>query len=49
MSAHTLSSRVAIVTGGAKNLGGLISRERATHGWWITGQTIFANGGYTTR
>ena len=18
-------------------------------GWWITGQTIFANGGYTTR
>ncbi len=21
----------------------------ATNGWWITGQTIFANGGYTTR
>lgn len=21
----------------------------ATEGWWITGQTIFANGGYTTR
>lgn len=21
----------------------------ATQGWWITGQTIFANGGYTTR
>ncbi|MBN9741019.1 MULTISPECIES: SDR family oxidoreductase [Amycolatopsis] len=21
----------------------------ATSGWWITGQTIFANGGYTTR
>ncbi|HRE84636.1 MAG TPA: SDR family oxidoreductase [Opitutaceae bacterium] len=21
----------------------------ATDGWWITGQTIFANGGYTTR
>ncbi|MDN5433566.1 MAG: hypothetical protein L0G93_01195, partial [Acinetobacter sp.] len=20
-----------------------------TEGWWITGQTIFANGGYTTR
>jgi hypothetical protein len=20
-----------------------------TDGWWITGQTIFANGGYTTR
>ena len=21
----------------------------ATEGWWITGQTIFPNGGYTTR
>ncbi|MFE3288769.1 SDR family oxidoreductase, partial [Streptomyces sp. NPDC059233] len=21
----------------------------ATEGWWITGQTLFANGGYTTR
>ena len=21
----------------------------ATEGWWVTGQTIFANGGYTTR
>jgi NAD(P)-dependent dehydrogenase (short-subunit alcohol dehydrogenase family) len=21
----------------------------AGDGWWITGQTIFANGGYTTR
>lgn len=21
----------------------------ATEGWWITGQTVFANGGYTTR
>ena len=21
----------------------------ATEGWWITAQTIFANGGYTTR
>jgi NAD(P)-dependent dehydrogenase (short-subunit alcohol dehydrogenase family) len=21
----------------------------ATDGWWITGETIFANGGYTTR
>ena len=21
----------------------------ATEGWWITGQTIFANDGYTTR
>lgn len=21
----------------------------ATQGWWVTGQTIFANGGYTTR
>lgn len=21
----------------------------ATEGWWITGQIIFANGGYTTR
>ncbi|MOA69053.1 short chain dehydrogenase [compost metagenome] len=20
-----------------------------TDGWWITGQTLFANGGYTTR
>lgn len=20
-----------------------------TDGWWVTGQTIFANGGYTTR
>ena len=20
-----------------------------TEGWWITGQTLFANGGYTTR
>ncbi|WP_020667009.1 SDR family oxidoreductase [Amycolatopsis nigrescens] len=24
-------------------------RFLATDGWWITGQTIFANGGYTTR
>ncbi|RYF74250.1 MAG: SDR family oxidoreductase [Comamonadaceae bacterium] len=24
-------------------------RFLATEGWWITGQTIFANGGYTTR
>jgi hypothetical protein len=23
--------------------------SRLTGGWWITGQTIFANGGYTTR
>jgi hypothetical protein len=21
----------------------------ATEGWWINGQTLFANGGYTTR
>ncbi|MCJ7858729.1 SDR family oxidoreductase [Corynebacterium kalidii] len=26
-----------------------IIRFLATEGWWITGQTIFANGGYTTR
>ncbi|MCC7125574.1 MAG: SDR family oxidoreductase [Acidobacteria bacterium] len=26
-----------------------IIRHLATDGWWITGQTIFANGGYTTR
>ncbi|HIW90417.1 MAG TPA: SDR family oxidoreductase [Candidatus Corynebacterium avicola] len=26
-----------------------IVRFMATEGWWITGQTIFANGGYTTR
>ncbi|MFK0024001.1 SDR family oxidoreductase [Streptomyces sp. NPDC090798] len=26
-----------------------IVRFLATDGWWITGQTIFANGGYTTR
>ena len=26
-----------------------IIRFLATDGWWITGQTIFANGGYTTR
>jgi NAD(P)-dependent dehydrogenase (short-subunit alcohol dehydrogenase family) len=26
-----------------------IVRFLATQGWWITGQTIFANGGYTTR
>lgn len=26
-----------------------IVRLLATDGWWITGQTIFANGGYTTR
>lgn len=24
-------------------------RFLVTEGWWITGQTIFANGGYTTR
>ena len=23
--------------------------SRLAEGWWITGQTIFANGGYTTR
>ena len=26
-----------------------IIRFLVTEGWWITGQTIFANGGYTTR
>jgi NAD(P)-dependent dehydrogenase (short-subunit alcohol dehydrogenase family) len=26
-----------------------IVRFLVTDGWWITGQTIFANGGYTTR
>lgn len=26
-----------------------ILRHLVTDGWWITGQTIFANGGYTTR
>lgn len=26
-----------------------IARFLATEGWWVTGQTIFANGGYTTR
>lgn len=25
-----------------------IVRFLVTDGWWITGQTIFANGGYTT-
>ncbi len=41
----------------ASALGGLtkiediepIVRFLVTEGWWITGQTIFANGGYTTR
>jgi hypothetical protein len=27
----------------------LIVEFIATDGWWITGQTLFANGGYTTR
>jgi NAD(P)-dependent dehydrogenase (short-subunit alcohol dehydrogenase family) len=26
-----------------------IVRLLVSEGWWITGQTIFANGGYTTR
>ncbi len=26
-----------------------IVKHLVTDGWWITGQTIFANGGYTTR
>ncbi len=41
----------------ASALGGLtkiediepLVRFLVTDGWWITGQTIFANGGYTTR
>ena len=41
----------------ASALGGLtdikdiapLVRFLVTEGWWITGQTIFANGGYTTR
>lgn len=41
----------------AAALGGLIDIKDiaplieflVTEGWWITGQTIFANGGYTTR
>ncbi|WP_237682791.1 SDR family oxidoreductase [Sphingobacterium sp. B16(2022)] len=41
----------------ASALGGLteiydiapIVKFLVTDGWWITGQTIFANGGYTTR
>jgi enoyl-[acyl-carrier-protein] reductase (NADH) len=74
MAATTLKGKNAVVAGGAKNLGGLISRSIAYHksqsmsgrltriediapivrflvteGSWITGQTLFANGGYTTR
>lgn len=26
-----------------------IVRFFATEGWWVTGQAIFAHGGYTTR
>lgn len=57
MSKHSLDGKVVLVAGGAKNLGGLTQIEDivplikflVTDGWWITGQTIFANGGYTTR
>jgi hypothetical protein len=55
MPEQMLKGKVAVVGAGTKNLGGLISRmlgaegASVTDGWWITGQTIFANGGYTTR
>jgi NAD(P)-dependent dehydrogenase (short-subunit alcohol dehydrogenase family) len=36
---------------GLTNIGDIapLVRFLVTDGWWITGQTIFANGGYTTR
>lgn len=120
MADHSLTGKIALIAGGAKNLGGLIARDLAAHGiggiakefgargisvtavgpgpmdtpffygregadavayhktasalspfsktgladiedivplirflvsdgWWITGQTILANGGYTTK
>ncbi|MBN9162145.1 MAG: hybrid sensor histidine kinase/response regulator, partial [Myxococcales bacterium] len=34
---------------GGLGIGLSIVKHLVTDGWWVTGQTIFANGGYTTR
>ncbi|EDX82980.1 oxidoreductase, short chain dehydrogenase/reductase family [Synechococcus sp. PCC 7335] len=41
----------AAALGGLTNIEDIVPLIRflVTDGWWITGQTIFANGGYTTR
>lgn len=41
----------ASALGGLTNIGDIapLVMFLVTDGWWITGQTIFANGGYTTR
>ncbi len=41
----------ASALGGLTNIGDIepLVRFLVTDGWWISGQTIFANGGYTTR
>jgi len=41
----------ASALGGLTNIQDIVPLVRflVTEGWWITGQTIFANGGYTTR
>lgn len=41
----------ASALGGLTNIEDIVPLVRflVTEGWWITGQTIFANGGYTTR
>lgn len=41
----------ASALGGLTNINDIVPLVRflVTEGWWITGQTIFANGGYTTR
>ena len=32
MATHTLADKVVLIAGGAKNLGGLIARDLASHG-----------------
>lgn len=43
--------KTASALGGLTNIEDIVPLVKflVTDGWWITGQTIFANGGYTTR
>ncbi len=45
MADHTLTGKIALIAGGAKNLGGLIARDLAAHG--VGGIAIHYNSGAT--
>ena len=47
MADHLLTGKIALVAGGAKNLGGLIARDLAAHG--VGGIAIHYNSGATQK